>query len=90
MFYLARFTGTYFNSLELLYSCLNERQILIKLKKNTLWSIFWDAPQQISKEGVGESEFLAAIAMGTNRENVNKDEPPNIKVFITDISLEKF
>ena len=39
---------------------------------------------------MGESEFLAAIAMATNRGNVNKDEPRNIKVFTTDISLEKF
>ena len=62
--------------------------MLIKLKKNTLWSIFWEAPQQVSKEGVGESEFLAAIAIVTNRWNVNKDEPPNIKVFTTDISSE--
>ena len=57
--------------------------MLIKLKKNTLWSIFWEAPQQVSKERVGESEFLAAIAIVTNRGNVNKDEPPNIKVFTT-------
>ena len=64
--------------------------MFIKLKKNTLRSIFWDAPQKVSKEGVGESEFLAAIAMATNRGNVNKDEPRNIKVFTTDISLEKF
>ena len=90
MFYLAPLTGTYFNSLELLCSCLNERKMLIKLKKNTLWSIFWEAPQQVSKEGVGESEFLAAIAMATNRWNVNKDERPNIKVCTTDITSENF
>ena len=64
--------------------------MLIKLKKNTLWSIFWEAPQQVSKEGVGKSEFWAARAMVTNRWNVNKDERPDIKVFTTDINLEKF
>ena len=61
-----------------------------KLKKNTLWSIFWDSPRQISKEGVGESEFLAVIAMATNHGNLKKDVAPNIQVFSTDVSLERF